>query len=469
MRRSGAEGPQRGRYTCGTTGTNMAREEDLMKQVEELKRKLREAKEEKEEIWRRKKEARGGEYVMRESDAGGIASRAMGSAVHMGQLGIDNNNNYRRFCFLNKQQQSQMVVADVTFFSGAGGSAMHVGLQGQEGMHVELQPQMLAADVKFFFGCCRASGQGDGLCDACGTAGEEDYHGGPLSEVFGSPEWLQTDNVEMPMFSLSEVPSAAPATSGTVFPTASVGGAARVPASDDVTVALTAASATGGTVPSAASVGEAPASSAVAAASVESAAEPAISGTVPSAASVRGEVGGRESPAGTVSSDAVAEAAPLTGDTVISDASVERADEQLTLDESSAGTASSDAVAKAAPLTGDTAAPDASVERVAGKLTSKAGSSSEICGERGASTHPFDPGIMFPLEVRYASSSSSSTSNSNSSSSSSHKDVAYAGALLRPFDPGNRCHRGARIEKAVRCLDLPFDRGKTWRRMQHGG
>ena len=208
---------------------------------------------------------------------------------------------------------------------------------------------------------------------------------------------------------------------------------------------------------------------------MESAAEPATSGTVPSAASVRGEVVGRESPAGTASSDAVAEAAPLTGDTVISDASVERADEQLTLDESSAGTASSDAVAKAAPLTGDTAAPDASVERVAGKLTLKARFSSKICGERGASTHPFDPGIMFPLEVRYASSSSSSTSNSNSnsssnsSSSSSHKDVAYAGALLRPFDPGKRYHRGARIEKAVRGLDLPFDRGKTWRRMQHGG
>ena len=395
MRRWGAEGPQRGRYTCGTTGTNMAREEDLMKQVEELKRKLREAEEEKEEIWRRRKEARGGEYMMRESDAGGIASRAMGSAVHMGQLGIDNNND-RRFYFPNKQQQSQMVVADVTFFSGAAGpvgramgSAMHVGLQGQE-----------------------------------------DYHEGPLSEVSGSPEWLQTNNVEMLMFSLSEVPSAAPATGGTVFPTASVGGTARAPASDDGTMALTASSATGGTVPSAASVGGAPASSAVVAASVESAAEPAISGTVPSAASVRGEVWGRESPA---------------------------------------GTASSDAVAKAAPLTGDTAAPDASVERVAGKLTLKAGSCCEICGERGASTHPFDPGTMFPLEVRYASSSSSSTSNSNSSSSSSHKDLAYAGALLRPFDPGKRCHRGARIEKAVRGLDLPFDRGKTWRRMQHGG
>ena len=81
---------------------------------------------------------------------------------------------------------------------------------------------------------------------------------------------------------------------------------------------------------------------------------------------------------------------------------------------------------------------------------------------------------MFPLEVRHASSSSSSSSNSNSSSSSSssssnHNDVADVGALLRPFDPGKRCHRGARIEKAVPGLDLPFDRGKTWRRMQHGG
>ena len=89
---------------------------------------------------------------------------------------------------------------------------------------------------------------------------EEEYHDGPLSEVFGSSEWRQTDNVEMPMFSLSEVPSAAPATGGTVFLTASVGGAARAPASDDGTVALTAASATGGTVPSAASFGGAPAS-----------------------------------------------------------------------------------------------------------------------------------------------------------------------------------------------------------------
>ena len=202
----------------------MAREEDLMKQVEELKRKLREAEEEKEEIRRRRKAARGGEYMMRESDAGGIASRAMGSAVHMGQLGIDNNNNYRRFCFLNKQQQSQMVVADVNFFSDAGGSAMHVGLQGQEGMHVELQPQMVAADVNFFSGAAGPVGRAMGSAMYVRLQGQKDYHGGPLPEVSGSPEWPQTNTVEMPMFSLSEVPSAAPATSGTVFPTASVGG-----------------------------------------------------------------------------------------------------------------------------------------------------------------------------------------------------------------------------------------------------
>ena len=199
------------------------------------------------------------------------------------------------------------------------------------------------------------------------------------------------------------VPAAAPATGGTVFPTTSVGGAARAPAPADETAAWNAAS--------------------------------TASGTVPSAIPLREAVGARES---------------------------------------SAGAASSDAVAEAAPLTGDTAAPDASVERVAGKLTLKAGSSSEICGERGASTHPFDPGTMFPVEVRYASSSSSSSSNSNSSSSSgssssNHKDVAYVGALLRSFDPGKRCHRGGRIEKAVRGLDLPFGLGKTWRRMQHGG
>ena len=42
---------------------------------------------------------------MRASGSGGLARRAMGSAVHMGQLGMDNNNDDRRFHFPNKQQQ----------------------------------------------------------------------------------------------------------------------------------------------------------------------------------------------------------------------------------------------------------------------------------------------------------------------------------------------------------------------------
>ena len=182
-------------------------------------------------------------------------------------------------------------------------------------------------------------------------------------------------------------------------------------------------------------------------------------------------------------------AAPSTGDTAAPDASVKRAARQLTLEESSAGTASSDAVAEAAPLTGDIAAPDASVERVARKLTSKAGSSSKICSERGASTYPFDSGTVFPLEVRYnnrswpkhgsnSNSSSSSNSSGNGSSRSSNDTTSNhdswwgatcVGALLRPFDPGKQFRRSARGVKAVLGLDLPFDRGRAWRRMQHGG
>ena len=182
---------------------------------------------------------------------------------------------------------------------------------------------------------------------------EIECHGGPVPEVSGPPEataslargglpfisdsaseqWLQSDNMEMPMLSPSEgpqqsaptavtlaaavpaaeavtgtrvfpaasegvaeapaspagaalvaVPAAVPAIGVTVFPTASVEGAARAPASADGIAALTAAPATGGTVPFAASVGGAPASSAVAAASAASA-EPVSN--VPSAASVR--------------------------------------------------------------------------------------------------------------------------------------------------------------------------------------
>ena len=304
-------------------------------------------------------------------------------------------------------------------------------------------------------------------------------------------EWGRSENMESSMFSLSEGPHqseptavafaatapAAEAVTGTsVFPAVLSKGVTKTltsPAGTASTAVPAAAPATGDTVFPDASVERVDgqltldeSSAGTASSDAVAEAAPLTGDTVISDASEEradGELTLDESSTGTASSDAVAEVAPLTSDTVIPDASVERVDGKPTLEESFAGTVASDAVAEAAPLTGDTAAPDASVERVAGKLILKAGSSSEICGERGASTHPFDPGTMFPLEVRYASSSS----NGNSSSSN-HKDVAYVGALLRPFDPGKRCRRGGRIEKAVRGLDLPFDRGKTWRRMQHG-
>ena len=230
---------------------------------------------------------------------------------------------------------------------------------------------------------------------------------------------------------LAAVPAAAPATGGTVFPTASVGGAARAPASAYGIAVLTAAPATGGTVPCAAPVGRAPAAEA---------AEAATSGNVPSAASVRVAVGARESSAGAVPSDAATEAAPST-----------------------------DGIA----------APAASTGREARALASAAGSDGEICGERGASTHPFDPGTVYPLEVHYydgswlqhgsSSGSSSSSSNDNTSDHDSWWDASCVGALLRPFDPGKLCRRSTRGAKAVLGVDLPFDRGKAWGRMQHGG
>ena len=305
-----------------------------------------------------------------------------------------------------------------------------------------------------------------------------------------SEQWFQSDNMEIPMFSPSEgpqqsapteetlaatapaaeavtgtrvflavsskgvaeapassagaalaaVPAAAPATGGTVFPTASVGGAARAPASADGIAALTAAPATGSTVPFAASVGGAPASSAVAAASAEEA-EPATSGNVPSAASVRRTVGARGSSAGAVSSDAATEAAPLT-----------------------------DGIAAPAALTA----------REIRALASAVGSAGEICGERGASNHPFDLGTVCLPEVHYyngswlqhgssSGSSSSSSSNDNTSDHDFWRDAICVGALLRPFDPGKLCRRSTRRAKAVLGVDLPFDRGKAWGQMQHGG
>ena len=225
-----------------------------------------------------------------------------------------------------------------------------------------------------------------------------------------------------------------------VFPAASSKAGAEAPTSSAgaaSTLVLAAAPATGGTVFPTTSVGtaRAPASDD---GTVESAAEPAISGTVPSAASVRGEIGRRESFAGVVPSNAAAEAGPSTG---------------------------------------DTAAPVESAAWAARKLASATGSAGDrwvanTCGESGASTHPFDPGTVFPPEVRYSTHSnvsSSSNSRGNNSSCSSNDttsnhdswwEATYVGALLRPFDPGKGCERDARIG-AILGVDLPFDRGKA--------
>ena len=113
--------------------------------------------------------------------------------------------------------------------------------------------------------------------------------------------------------------------------------------------------------------------------------EPATSGSVPSAAPIRGAIGAHESSAGAWPSDAAAEAAPSTGDTAVLVASAARA---------------------------------------ARKLASAAGSAGDrwianIFGERGASTHLFDPDTVFPLEVLYSSDEHGSSSNSSSAGSSS--------------------------------------------------
>ena len=82
----------------------MSGEGDLREQVEDLKRRLREveekkrvAEEEKEEMRRGREEVRGAEDVLRGSGAGGLASRSIGSAMHVGQQGMDNDD--RQFYF----------------------------------------------------------------------------------------------------------------------------------------------------------------------------------------------------------------------------------------------------------------------------------------------------------------------------------------------------------------------------------
>ena len=79
-------------------------------------------------------------------------------------------------------------------------------------------------------------------------------------------------------------------------------------------------------------------------------------------------------------------------------------------------------------------------------FASAAGSAGEICGERGASTHPFDPSTVFLLEVRYSSDEHGSSSDNSRRSSSNDNtrnhdiwwDATCVGALLRSFDPGKR-------------------------------
>ena len=67
----------------------MSGEEDPRKQVEELKKKIKEAEEDKhvaeevnKQLKREREEVRGRKYMMRGSGAGGLAGKAMGSAMH---------------------------------------------------------------------------------------------------------------------------------------------------------------------------------------------------------------------------------------------------------------------------------------------------------------------------------------------------------------------------------------------------
>ena len=220
-------------------------------------------------------------------------------------------------------------------------------------------------------------------------------------------------------------------TGGTVFPTTSVGGAARAPAPADETAASKAAS--------------------------------TASGTVPSATPLREAVGARESSAGTESSDAVSKAASTASGTVPSATPLREA---VRARDSSAGVASSDAVSKAAPAASGTVTSATPLRGAVGARESSSGAApSDVAAE------------AFPLAVRYNNNSSNSSNNiisssnsrGNGSSCSSNDttsnhdpwwEATYVGALLRPFDPGKGCQRDARIG-VILGLDLPFDRGKA--------
>ena len=120
-----------------------------------------------------------------------------------------------------------------------------------------------------------------------------------------------------------------------------------------------------------------------------------------------------------------------------------------------------------------TAGPYASVDRAVIKLTSAAGPSSTICGERRAFRYYKSSGNGSNSNSSNISKSSGNGSSSGSNDPTSNHDswweAIYIGAMLRPFDPGKRCRRSARGGKTVLGMDLPFDRGKSWGRMQHGG
>ena len=133
----------------------------------------------------------------------------------------------------------------------------------------------------------------------------------PLSEPFfggAVQEWFQSENVEMPMFSLLEKPQQSAPTAAAAAPAAEAMTGTRVfpdVLSEDVA--------------------EAPTSSVGAAPATEPAAAPATGGTVFPTASV----GGAARAPAPADETAASEAAPSTGDTTAPDASVERAAKKL--------------------------------------------------------------------------------------------------------------------------------------------
>ena len=215
----------------------------------------------------------------------------------------------------------------VLHYRGGGGTALWP--QQQHG------PRPFCSFGREQRGACRDGTPVNGLANgiAQGQAQrdvEMDCHGGPVSKVSGPPEttaslarggpplqaghqrglqppsgtlsppaavisdsafeeWLQSNEMEMPMFSLSKGQRQQPLNSA-----APVGGGARV---------VSCSSSIGGNI----GIGK------------------ATSGTVPSAASIRGSVEARESSAGVMSSDAAAEAATSTGGTAAPVASAARA------------------------------------------------------------------------------------------------------------------------------------------------